>query len=96
MLYNQAVSNAETILNKQTGPNTAKTAVEQALNNVNSAKHALNGTQNLNNANQAAITAINGASDLNQHHEGRTKTWETLIEPVPTVVFTNRLQTTRT
>ena len=36
MLYNQAVSNAETILNKQTGPNTAKTAVEQALNNVNS------------------------------------------------------------
>ncbi|HDX7670902.1 TPA: GA module-containing protein, partial [Staphylococcus aureus] len=64
--YNQAVSNAETILNKQTGPNTAKTAVEQALNNVNSAKHALNGTQNLNNAKQAAITAINGASDLNQ------------------------------
>ncbi|HDC8571753.1 TPA: hyperosmolarity resistance protein Ebh, partial [Staphylococcus aureus] len=64
--YNQAVSNAETILNKQTGPNTAKTAVEQALNNVNSAKQALNGTQNLNNAKQAAITAINGASDLNQ------------------------------
>lgn len=64
--YNQAVSNAETILNKQTGLNTAKTAVEQALNNVNSAKHALNGTQNLNNAKQAAITAINGASDLNQ------------------------------
>ena len=67
--YNQAVSAAETILNKQTGPNTAKTAVEQALNNVNSAKHALNGTQNLNNAKQAAITAINGASDLNQHQK---------------------------
>ena len=31
------------------------------------AKHALNGTQNLNNAKQAAITAINGASDLNQN-----------------------------
>ncbi|MGT2333954.1 hypothetical protein ACVPOY_10790 [Staphylococcus aureus] len=43
-----------------------KTAVEQALNNVNSAKHALNGTQKINNAKQAAITAINGASDLNQ------------------------------
>ncbi len=53
--YNQAVSAAETILNKQTGPNTAKTAVEQALNNVNNAKHALNGTQNLNNAKQAAV-----------------------------------------
>lgn len=65
--YNQAVSAAETILNKQTGPNTAKTAVEQALNNVNSAKHALNGTQNLNNAKQDAITTINGASDLNQN-----------------------------
>lgn len=71
--YNQAVSNAETILNKQTGPNTAKTAVEQALNNVNSAKHALNGTQNLNNAKQAAITAINGASDLNQHQKDALK-----------------------
>ncbi|MDI0229455.1 hyperosmolarity resistance protein Ebh, partial [Staphylococcus aureus] len=71
--YNQAVSNAETILNKQTGPNTAKTAVEQALNNVNSAKHALNGTQNLNNAKQAAITAINGSSDLNQHQKEALK-----------------------
>lgn len=71
--YNQAVSAAETILNKQTGPNTAKTAVEQALNNVNSAKHALNGTQNLNNAKQAAITAINGASDLNQHQKDTLK-----------------------
>ncbi len=71
--YNQAVSAAETILNKQTGPNTAKTAVEQALNNVNSAKHALNGTQNLNNAKQAAITAINGASDLNQKQKDALK-----------------------
>lgn len=71
--YNQAVSNAETILNKQTGPNTEKTAVEQALNNVNSAKHALNGTQNLNNAKQAAITAINGASDLNQKQKDALK-----------------------
>ncbi len=61
--YNQAISAAETILNKQTGPNTAKTAVKTALDNFNSAKHALNGTQNLNNAKQAAITAINGASD---------------------------------
>ncbi|EHT67880.1 extracellular matrix-binding protein ebhA [Staphylococcus aureus subsp. aureus CIG290] len=71
--YNQAVSAAETILNKQTGPNTAKTAVEQALNNLNTAKHALNGTQNLNNAKQAAITAINGASDLNQHQKDTLK-----------------------
>ncbi|WRN75085.1 hypothetical protein UM590_03615 [Staphylococcus aureus] len=47
MLTIKLYQNAETILNKQTGPNTAKTAVEQALNNVNSAKHALNGTQNL-------------------------------------------------
>ncbi len=71
--YNQAVSAAETILNKQTGPNTAKTAVEQALNNLNTAKHALNGTQNLNNAKQAAITAINGASDLNQKQKDALK-----------------------
>ncbi|HAZ5223933.1 TPA: hypothetical protein J8C25_002852, partial [Staphylococcus aureus] len=67
--YNQAVSNAETILNKQTGPNTAKTAVEQALNNVNSAKHALNGTQNLNNAqhlDQAMASLQNGINNESQ------------------------------
>ncbi len=58
--YNQAVSAAETILNKRTGPNTAGTrTVEQALNNVNNAKHALNGTQNLNNAKQEAYDYSN-------------------------------------
>ncbi|HGZ3231842.1 TPA: DUF1542 domain-containing protein, partial [Staphylococcus aureus] len=54
--YNQAVSAAETILNKQTGPNTAKTAVEQALNNVNNAKHALNNLTSINNAQKRDLT----------------------------------------
>lgn len=62
--YNQAVSNAETILNKQTGPNTAKTAVEQALNNVNSAKHALNGDARLNQAKNTAKQQLATMSHL--------------------------------
>lgn len=89
--YNQAVSAAETILNKQTGPNTAKTAVEQALNNVNNAKHALNGTQNLNNAKQAAITAINGASDLNQHQKDALKQQ---VDAAQTVANVNTIKQT--
>ncbi|HIA7137142.1 TPA: hyperosmolarity resistance protein Ebh, partial [Staphylococcus aureus] len=71
--YNQAISAAETILNKQTGPNTAKTAVEQALNNVNSAKHALNGTQNLNNAKTSATNTINGLPNLTQLQKDNLK-----------------------
>ncbi|WP_460994306.1 FIVAR domain-containing protein, partial [Staphylococcus aureus] len=39
--YNQAESEGKTILNKQNGTNTEKTAEEQERNNVDNAKHTL-------------------------------------------------------
>ncbi|HCY9469058.1 TPA: hyperosmolarity resistance protein Ebh, partial [Staphylococcus aureus] len=80
--YNQAVSNAETILNKQTGPNTAKTAVEQALNNVNSAKQALNGNDNLANAKQQAKQQLANLTHLN---DAQKQSFENQITQAPLV-----------
>ncbi|HEI9068162.1 TPA: hyperosmolarity resistance protein Ebh [Staphylococcus aureus] len=62
--YNEAVRNAENILNKSTGTNVSKDQVEAAMNQVNTTKAALNGTQNLEKAKQHANTAIDGLSHL--------------------------------
>lgn len=62
--YNEAVRNAENILNKSTGTNVPKDQVEAAMNQVNTKKAALNGTQNLEKAKQHANTAIDGLSHL--------------------------------
>ncbi|GBS39154.1 extracellular matrix binding protein [Staphylococcus aureus] len=62
--YNEAVHNAENILNKSTGTNVPKDQVEAAMNQVNATKAALNGTQNLEKAKQHANTAIDGLSHL--------------------------------
>ncbi len=48
--YTNAVTQAEQILNKVQGPNTAKDNVESALQNVQRAKNDLNGNQNVANA----------------------------------------------
>ncbi|WP_460917694.1 FIVAR domain-containing protein, partial [Staphylococcus aureus] len=48
--YTNAVTQAEQILNKAQGPNTAKDNVESALQNVQRAKNELNGNQNVANA----------------------------------------------
>ncbi len=63
---NEAVHNAENILNKSTGTNVPKDQVEAAMNQVNATKAALtlNGTQNLEKAKQHANTAIDGLSHL--------------------------------
>ena len=50
--YTNAVS--RTILNKTQGANTSKQDVEAAIQNVSSAKNALNGDQNVTNAKNAA------------------------------------------
>ena len=60
--YNEAVRNAENILNKSTGTNVPKDQVEAAMNQVNTTK--ANGTQNLEKAKQHANTAIDGLSHL--------------------------------
>ena len=62
--YNEAIRNAENILNKSTGTNVPKDQVEAAMNQVNTTKAALNGTQNLEKAKQHANTAIDGLSHL--------------------------------
>ncbi len=62
--YNEAVRNAENILNKSTGTNVPKDQVEAAMNQVNTTKAALNGTQNLEKAKQHANTVIDGLSHL--------------------------------
>lgn len=62
--YNEAVRNAENILNKSTGTNVPKDQVEAAMNQVNTTKAALNGTKNLEKAKQHANTAIDGLSHL--------------------------------
>ncbi len=62
--YNEAIRNAEKILNKSTGTNVPKDQVEAAMNQVNTTKAALNGSQNLEKAKQHANTAIDGLSHL--------------------------------
>lgn len=65
--YDQAVNAAKAILTKASGQNVDKAAVEQALQNVNSTKTALNGDAKLNEAKAAAkqtlgiLTHINNA-----------------------------------
>ena len=56
--YNEAVHNAENILNKSTGTNVPKDQVEAAMNQVNTTKAALNGTQNLEKLNNTQIQQL--------------------------------------
>lgn len=63
--YTNAVSRAETILNKTQGANTSKQDVEAAIQNVTSAKNALNGDQNVTNAKNAAKNALNNLTSIN-------------------------------
>ena len=53
-------------LNKQTGGNTSKADVDNALNAVTRAKAALNGADNLRNAKTTATNTINGLPHLTQ------------------------------
>ncbi len=53
--YTQAVTNAENILNKNSGSNLDKAAVENALSQVANAKGALNGNHNLEQAKSNAM-----------------------------------------
>lgn len=63
--YNEAVRNAENILNKSTGTNVPKDQVEAAMNQVNTTKAALNGTQNLEKAKQQANNRLDQLDHLN-------------------------------
>ncbi len=71
--YTQAVTAAEGILNKQTGGNTSKADVDNALNAVTRAKAALNGADNLRNAKTSATNTINGLPNLTQLQKDNLK-----------------------
>lgn len=71
--YTQAVTNAENILNKNSGSNLDKTAVENALSQVANAKGALNGNHNLEQAKSNANTTINGLQHLTTAQKDKLK-----------------------
>ncbi|MBE2140035.1 GA module-containing protein, partial [Staphylococcus argenteus] len=71
--YTQAVTAAEGILNKQTGGNTSKADVDNAINAVTRAKAALNGTENLRNTKTSATNTINGLPNLTQLQKDNLK-----------------------
>lgn len=71
--YTQAVTNAENILNKNSGSNLDKAAVENALSQVTNAKGALNGNHNLEQAKSNANTTINGLQHLTTAQKDKLK-----------------------
>ncbi len=71
--YNTAVTNAENIISKATGGNATQTEVEQAIQQVNAAKQALNGNANVQHAKDEATALINNSNDLNQAQKDALK-----------------------
>ncbi len=89
--YTNAVTQAEQILNKAQGPNTAKDNVESALQNVQRAKNELNGNQNVANAKSTAKNALNNLTSINNAQKEALKTQ---IEGASTVAGVNQVSTT--
>ncbi|EZX76656.1 extracellular matrix-binding protein ebh, partial [Staphylococcus aureus DICM09/00997-9HST2] len=71
--YNTAVTNAENIISKANGGNATQTEVEQAIQQVNTAKQALNGNANVQHAKDEATALINNSNDLNQAQKDALK-----------------------
>lgn len=89
--YTNAVTQAEQILNKAQGPNTAKDGVETALENVQRAKNELNGNQNVANAKTTAKNALNNLTSINNAQKEALKSQ---IEGATTVAGVNQVSTT--
>ncbi|SBA62151.1 extracellular matrix-binding protein ebh [Staphylococcus aureus] len=71
--YNTAVTSAENIISKANGGNATQTEVEQAIQQVNAAKQALNGNANVQHAKDEATALINSSNDLNQAQKDALK-----------------------
>lgn len=71
--YNTAVTNAENIISKANGGNATQTEVEQAIQQVNATKQALNGNANVQHAKDEATALINSSNDLNQAQKDALK-----------------------
>ncbi|MBR9084578.1 hyperosmolarity resistance protein Ebh [Staphylococcus aureus] len=89
--YTNAVTQAEQILNKAQGPNTAKDGIETALQNVQRAKNELNGNQNVANAKTTAKNALNNLTSINNAQKEALKSQ---IEGATTVAGVNQVSTT--
>ncbi len=63
----------QNILNKNSGSNLDKVAVENALSQVTNAKGALNGNHNLEQAKSNANTTINGLQHLTTAQKDKLK-----------------------
>ncbi len=63
--FDNAITQAESYLNKDHGTNKDKQAVEQAIQSVTSTENALNGDANLQRAKLEATQAINNLTQLN-------------------------------
>ena len=71
--YNTAVTNAENIISKANGGNATQSEVEQAIQQVNATKQALNGNANVQHAKDEATALINNSNDLNQAQKDALK-----------------------
>ena len=78
--YNQAVANAENVLNQHAGTNELQDAVERLTNTVNNAKQALNGNTNLAQAQQEATQFVNQLQHLN---DAQKQNYNTQINQAP-------------
>ncbi|NUL20130.1 FIVAR domain-containing protein, partial [Agrobacterium tumefaciens] len=63
--YNDAVTNAETIINETSQPTLDVNTINQATNNVPQTKDALDGEERLDQAKTTATTALDGLTHLN-------------------------------
>lgn len=89
--YTNAVTQAEQILNKVQGPNTAKDNVESALQNVQRAKNDLNGNQNVANAKTTAKNALNNLTSINN---AQNEALKSQIDSATTVAGVNQVSAT--
>ncbi|WP_415918579.1 DUF1542 domain-containing protein [Staphylococcus warneri] len=89
--YNQAVTNAENILAKATGSDASQSEVEQAIQQIQTAKQDLNGNDNVARAKNEATQAINNANNLNQ---GQKDALNHLVNNATTVAAVHNIKQT--
>ncbi len=91
--YNNAVAEAERILDKEHGANTSQADVQTAIQNVQSTKKALNGDRNVEIAKTNAKNALEQLTSLNNAQKAALTTQ---IDNAPTVANVERVSNTAT
>ncbi|WP_435056198.1 hyperosmolarity resistance protein Ebh [Staphylococcus pasteuri] len=91
--YNNAVAEAESILDKEHGANTSHADVQIAIQNVQSAKQALNGDRNVEIAKTNAKNALEQLTSLNNAQKAALTTQ---IDNAPTIANVEQVSNTAT